>query len=67
MNVARVTRRAFLAASGSCAAHLALTIGAGPYQTRRLFAAVPVGPVVWREPWGRLEKLAEPAHVLGGP
>ncbi|MGH7564821.1 MAG: MBL fold metallo-hydrolase [Gemmatimonadota bacterium] len=51
-------------AVGSCAAHLLLTLGAGTATARRLFAAVPVGPVAGREPWGRIEKLAEGAWAL---
>ncbi|HET9581564.1 MAG TPA: MBL fold metallo-hydrolase [Gemmatimonadota bacterium] len=59
-----IDRRTFLAAAGSCAAHLVLTLGAGTATARRLFAAVPLGRVVGREPWGRLEKLAEGAWAL---
>jgi glyoxylase-like metal-dependent hydrolase (beta-lactamase superfamily II) len=57
-------RRTFLAAAGSCAAHLVLTLGAGTAVARRLFAAVPGAPLIGREPWGRLEKLAEGAWAL---
>ena len=34
-----IERRAFLAATGSCAAHLFLTLGAGTGAAKRLFAA----------------------------
>lgn len=67
------TRRAFLAAAGSCAAHLAVALAAGTPAARRLFAAAPSGPLVAREPWGRIERLAEGAWALvstpleGGP
>lgn len=59
-----VERRAFLAAAGSCAAHLLLTLAAGTVGTRRAFAALPAAPVVGREPWGRIEHLAEGAWAL---
>jgi glyoxylase-like metal-dependent hydrolase (beta-lactamase superfamily II) len=58
------TRRAFLAAAGSCAAHVALALAAGTPAARRLFAAVPRGPIVALEPWGRIERLAEGAWAL---
>lgn len=67
------TRRAFLAAAGGCAAHLALTLASGTPAARRLFAAAARGPLVAREPWGRIERLAEGAWALvstpleGGP
>ena len=67
------TRRTFLAAAGGCAAHLAFTLAAGTPAARRLFAAEPRGPLVAREPWGRIERLAEGAWALvstpleGGP
>jgi len=66
-------RRAFLASAGSCAAHLLLTLAAGTAGARRAFAARPAAPVVGREPWGRIERLAEGAWALvstplaGGP
>lgn len=66
-------RRAFLAAAGSCAVHLLLTLGAGTAGARRAFAARARAPVVGREPWGRIERLAEGAWALvstplaGGP
>ncbi|MGH7557509.1 MAG: MBL fold metallo-hydrolase [Gemmatimonadota bacterium] len=64
-----IDRRTFFgiagsSAMGSCAAHLALTLGAGTATARRLFAAVPLGPVAGREPWGRIENLAEGAWAL---
>ncbi|MGH7589153.1 MAG: MBL fold metallo-hydrolase [Gemmatimonadota bacterium] len=59
-----VDRRTFMAAAGSCAAHLALTLGAGTAGARRLFAAAARAPVALREPWGRVEKLAEGAWAL---
>jgi glyoxylase-like metal-dependent hydrolase (beta-lactamase superfamily II) len=59
-----VSRRAFLAAAGSCAGHLALAMAAGTAGARRLFAAIPAGTVCLREPWGRIERLAEEAWAL---
>ena len=59
-----IERRAFLAATGSCAAHLFLTLGAGTGAAKRLFAAATRCPIALREPWGRLEKLAEGAWAL---
>lgn len=64
MKARGVDRRAFLAMAGSCAAHLLLALGAGTGAARRLFAATPHAPVALREPWGRLEKLAEGAWAL---
>jgi glyoxylase-like metal-dependent hydrolase (beta-lactamase superfamily II) len=58
------TRRAFLAAAGSCAAHVAFTLAAGAPAARRLFAAVIRGTVVTLDPWGRIERLAEGAWAL---
>jgi glyoxylase-like metal-dependent hydrolase (beta-lactamase superfamily II) len=59
-----LSRRAFLGVAGSCAAHLALTLGAGTAGARRLFAALPHGPIVALEPWGRIERVAEGAWAL---
>lgn len=59
-----MNRRTFLGAAGSCTAHLLLTLGVGTAAARRLFAAMPRGPIGGREPWGRLEKLAEGAWAL---
>ncbi|HEX7051731.1 MAG TPA: MBL fold metallo-hydrolase [Longimicrobiales bacterium] len=68
-----VDRRTFVAALGSCTAHLFFTLGAATAGARRLFAAPRGNPVIGREPWGRLEKLTEGAWAListplaGGP
>ena len=51
------SRRAFLAGTGSCAAHLMWMSAAASLGARRLFAAEPTGTVVAKEPWGRIEKL----------
>ncbi len=53
------SRRSFLAWSGSCAAHLIWMSAAASTGARRLFAAEPTGEIVAREPWGRIEKLAD--------
>ena len=49
-------RRAFLASSAGCAAHLLGMSAAWP-RTRRAFAATPLGHIVAQEPWGRIEEL----------
>jgi glyoxylase-like metal-dependent hydrolase (beta-lactamase superfamily II) len=59
-----LTRRTFLGAAGSCAAHLTLTLAAGTIGARKLFAAQPGGPLAAREPWGRLERVSPGAWAL---
>lgn len=60
------SRRQFLAAAGSCAAHLAFLGAASPGLARTLFALPPGGQdrVVAREPWGRLEAVADGVWAL---
>lgn len=58
------TRREFLGAAGSCAAHLALAAAALPLGVRAAWAASTMGPVVAREPWGRLERVADGVWAL---
>jgi glyoxylase-like metal-dependent hydrolase (beta-lactamase superfamily II) len=61
-----ISRRRFLAAAGSCAGHLALLGAASPALARAVFA-VPPGRqdrVVAREPWGRLEVVADGVWAL---
>jgi glyoxylase-like metal-dependent hydrolase (beta-lactamase superfamily II) len=58
------SRRAFLAEAGSCAAHLALAASLSPLMVRTAWAAVPRGVVAAREPWGRLEKVADGVWAL---
>lgn len=55
-----VTRREFLDASASCAAHLAL-VGAGLASLPRALWATPRAgaQIVAAEPWGRLERIAD--------
>jgi cyclase len=62
--VTRISRREFLAASGSCAAHLALVATVAPGALRELWAAQPRGPVVAVEPFGRLERVADGVWAL---
>jgi len=59
-----LTRRAFLTQSTSCAAHLALAAVAAPSLLRARWARAPVGPVVAREPFGNLEKVADGIWAL---
>ena len=59
-----LTRREFLATSGSCAAHLALVAAVAPRALRELWAARPRGPIVATEPFGRLERLADGVWAL---
>jgi len=58
-----VSRRDFLAQSGSCAAHLALAAAVMPNATRALWSAS-LGRVVAREPFGNLERLADGVWAL---
>lgn len=60
----RWTRRDFLRGASSCAAHVALMAAAPPILTRRLWAAQERFPVVARQPWGRLERVAEGIWAL---
>ncbi len=55
----RLDRREFLVKSSSCAAHIALATIAIPGAVRAVWANVPLGPVVAREPFGSLEKVAD--------
>lgn len=58
------TRRDFLKTSSSCAAHIGLMAAASPWFSRNLWAAQERFPVVAREPWGRLERVAEGIWAL---
>src|ERR1017187_3866501 len=59
-----LSRREFLAKSSSCAAHVALAAVAMPPALRALWANVPLGPIVAREPFGNLEKVADGIWAL---
>lgn len=54
-----ITRRDFLAQSGSCAAHLALAASVMPHLARAQWAAGTPGTIVAREPFGNLEKVSD--------
>jgi glyoxylase-like metal-dependent hydrolase (beta-lactamase superfamily II) len=58
-----LTRRAFMTASASCAAHLALVAAVTPRAIRRLWASQQ-GAVVAREPFGYLERLTDGIWAL---
>jgi len=60
----RYTRREFLAQSTSCGAHLALAAAAVPPSLRNWWARTPLGPVVAREPFGALERVADGVWAL---
>jgi len=59
-------RRTFLAAAGSCVAHLALLGAASPALARTLLASPARGrfPLAAQEPWGRLEEVAQGVWAL---
>jgi glyoxylase-like metal-dependent hydrolase (beta-lactamase superfamily II) len=59
-----ISRRRFVARTASCAAHLALAAAATPRALRALWARAPLGPVVAREPFGTLEKVADGVWAL---
>ena len=59
-----MTRRDFLAQSGSCAAHLALAAAAVPLSARAMWARSSYGTVVAREPFGSLERIHENIWAL---
>jgi glyoxylase-like metal-dependent hydrolase (beta-lactamase superfamily II) len=59
-----ISRRDFLARSGSCAAHLALAAAATPPALRAWWARQPLGSVIAREPFGTLEQIADGIWAL---
>jgi glyoxylase-like metal-dependent hydrolase (beta-lactamase superfamily II) len=59
-----ITRRDFLAQSGSCAAHLALAASVMPKAARLLWARNAYGPVVAAEPFGNLERVSDGVWAL---
>lgn len=59
-----ISRREFLAASGSCAAHLALAAAVSPRILREIWAARPAGPVVAVEPFARIERVGDGIWAL---
>lgn len=58
------SRRTFLSDAGSCAAHLALAATFAPAIVRAAWTAPVRGVVVVREPWGRLERVADGVWAL---
>ena len=60
----RPTRREFVRATSSCAAHIALAAACSPAWLKAAWANTPTGPVVAREPFGSLERVAEDAWAL---
>jgi glyoxylase-like metal-dependent hydrolase (beta-lactamase superfamily II) len=59
-----ISRRAFVAQAGSCAAHLALAAAVAPDALRHAWARAALGPVVATEPFGSLEKVADGVWAL---
>ena len=59
-----LSRREFLAQSGSCAAHLALVARGMTAAARLRWPGPSVGAVVAREPFGSLEKIADGVWAL---
>ncbi len=59
-----LSRRDFLAQSGSCAAHIALAGVAAPALLRSRWARQPLGRVIAEEKFGRLEQLAPDVWAL---
>jgi glyoxylase-like metal-dependent hydrolase (beta-lactamase superfamily II) len=58
-----ISRRHFISTAASCTAHLALAASVMPASARALWA-MPRGPVVAREPFGSLEKVADGVWAL---
>lgn len=59
-----ISRRDFLARSGSCTAHLALAAAVAPHALRTAWARTPLGAVVATEPFGSLERVADGIWAL---
>ena len=59
-----LSRREFLAKSGSCTAHLALAAAVAPDALRAAWARTPIGRVVATEPFGSLEQIGEGLWAL---
>ncbi|MDH3272705.1 MAG: MBL fold metallo-hydrolase [Gemmatimonadota bacterium] len=58
------SRRGFLRQSASCAAHVGLMSALAPVWAKGLRASQEQYPVVSREPWGRIERIAEGIWAL---
>src|SRR6185436_12085397 len=59
-----ISRRDFVARSGTCAAHLALAAAVAPDALRAAWAHTPLGAVVAHEPFGSLEQVADGIWAL---
>ena len=59
-----ISRRTFVAQSGSCAAHLALAAAVAPGALRDAWARAALGPVVATEPFGSLQLVADGIWAL---
>src|SRR4030095_932174 len=59
-----ISRRDFVARSGTCAAHLALAAAVAPEALRAAWARTPLGAVVASEPFGSLEQVADGIWAL---
>ena len=62
--MSRISRRAFVAQTGSCAAHIALAAAVTPGALRAAWANSSVGKIVATEPFGSLEKVADGIWAL---
>lgn len=62
--MSNLSRRDFLARSGSCAAHLALAAAVTPDVLRAAWARAPLGRVIATEPFGSLEQIADGVWAL---
>jgi glyoxylase-like metal-dependent hydrolase (beta-lactamase superfamily II) len=58
------SRREFVKHAASCGAHMSLMAAASPWLARELWAAQERFPVVAREPFGRLERVADGIWAL---
>lgn len=58
------TRRQFLGAAASCAAHIALLAQAAPAAARTLWQPRSQRKVVAEEPWGRIEQITDGVWAL---
>src|SRR5215217_3578245 len=59
-----ISRRTFVAKSGSCAAHLALAAAVTPSALRHAWARAALGAVLATEPFGSLEQVAKGIWAL---
>ena len=62
--MSQISRRDFIAQTGSCAAHLALAAAVTPRALRAAWAKSSVGETVATEPFGSLEKIADGIWAL---